>query len=75
MRRGGGVARAAAGSLEEEDRERRMRKAGASLFIRKDANRRAQKSRENRIMVIQLYRRLDSRETLKIKDPLEDDVM
>ena len=52
-----------------------MRKAGASLFIRKDVNRRAQKSRENRIMVIQLYRRLDSRETLKIKDPLEDDVM
>ena len=26
-------------------------------------------------MVIQLYRRLDYRETLKIKDPLEDDVM
>ena len=52
-----------------------MRKAGASLFIRKDANRRARKSRENRIMVIQLYRRLNSRETLKIKDPLEDDVM
>ena len=26
-------------------------------------------------MVIQIYRRLDSREALKIKDPLEDDVM
>ena len=52
-----------------------MRKAGASLFIRADANRRARKSRENKIMVIQVYRRLDSREALKIKDPLEDDVM
>ena len=35
-RRGGGEARAVAGSREEEgrERERRMRKAGASLFIR-----------------------------------------
>ena len=52
-----------------------MRKAGASLFIRKDANRWARKSRESQIMVIQLYRRLDSWEALKIKDPLEDDVI
>ena len=52
-----------------------MRKAGASLFIRKDANRWARKSRENQIMVIQLYRCLNSREALKIKGPLEDDIM
>ena len=76
MKRGGGEARAVGGAREEEDGAREENeKAEACLFIRKDVNRRARKSRENRIMVIQLYRRLDSWETLKIKDPLEDDVM
>ena len=33
------------------------------------------KIKESRIMIIQINGRLDSRKALKMKDPLEDDVM
>ena len=75
-KRGGGEARAAGGLREEEDgaREKKEESRGMPIY-KENVNRRARKSRESRIMVIQLYRHLDSRETLKLKDPLEDDVM
>ena len=46
VKRGGGEARAAGGAREEEDGAREENeKADACLFIRKDVNRRARKSR------------------------------
>ena len=76
MRRGGGRTRAAEGLREEEDGAREENeKAEACLFIRKRCEQTCAKIKGEPIMVIRLYRRLDSQETLMIKDPLEDDVM
>ena len=52
-----------------------MRKTGRVPIYKGRCEQTGAKTRENQIMIIQLYRRLDSREALKIKDPMEDDVM
>ena len=69
VKRDSGEARAAGGLREEEHRERqrRMRKAGACLFIREKVNRRAQKLRKTQMMIIQPNERLDSQKALKMK--------
>ena len=65
---GGGEARAAGGLREEEDgaREKKEESRGMPIY-KENVNRRARKLRDSQIMVIQLHRRLDSRETLKMK--------
>ena len=68
MRRGGGEARAAAGSREEEDREREKNEEGWGEPIYKErCEETGVKIKETRIMTIQINGRLDSRKALKNK--------